>query len=146
MMETNQMTKKILDFQRGAFSSWYSVMAAMQEQAASSMNTVLDQSDWLPEEGRRMVRSWIGACKKGCDEYKGLVEESISGIEKVLVVPAKRTAGAKKTVVKVKATAPAKPKEMAAVAAQTASTPAQKPAIEAKPAVDATDGKAKTSQ
>lgn len=139
MMETNQMTKQILDFQRGAFSSWYSVMTAMQEQAVSSLNTVLDQSNWMPDEGRRMVLTWVSACKKGRDDVKGLVEESFSGLEKVMVKPSNKTKTAKRPTPKAKPEAPAKPKPPAAVVRKAAAPQAQKPVFEEKTTASAGD-------
>lgn len=131
-METNQMTKKILELQKGAFAGWYGVMTAMQDQVVTSMNTVLDQSDWMPDEGRRMVQSWVKACTKGRDDYKGLVEESIDGLAKVLVVKTKKPSGAKKPETKARAASAARPKEPVAATKQTASVESQKSAIEKK--------------
>lgn len=144
-MEANQMTKKIIEFQKGAFSSWYGVMTAMQEQAVSSMNAVIDQSDWIPDEGRRMVRSWVKACKKGREDYKGFVEESISGLEKVLVVKAKKSSSIKKTVPKGKQASAAKPKDTVSAAKQAAPATSRKPIVEEKPAVSI-DEKEKTQK
>jgi hypothetical protein len=97
MMETNQMTKKILDFQKDVISQWYDVMTSMQEQSAASLKTVLAQSSWMPDEGRRLLLNWVDACQKGCDDYKELLSDSLSGIEKVLVIPIDKSAVSKKT-------------------------------------------------
>jgi hypothetical protein len=97
MMETNQMTKEILDFQKDVISQWYDVMTSMQEQSAASLKTVLDLSSWMPDEGRRLLLNWVDACQKGCDDYKELVADSLSGLEKVLVIQSKKTVASKKT-------------------------------------------------
>ena len=131
MMETNQMTKKILEFQKGALTGWYDVMASMQEQAASSIDLVLDQSDWLPIEGRRMMQNWLNACKKGCNDYKELVEESIDELEKVLVIKSRKKTAPKKTATKTKAAAPAKRK--APVTVVKTAEPAAKPVLTPDP-------------
>ncbi len=89
-METNQMTKKILDFQKDVFFQWYDVLTSMQEQATTSLKSVMAQSNWMPDEGRRMLQGWVDACQKGCDDYKELVEDSLSGLEKVLVIPSEK--------------------------------------------------------
>ncbi len=124
-METSQMTKKFLDFQRDALSSWYDAVASMQKQAASSVNLVLDQSDWLPVEGRQMMQNWVKACQKGCDDYKDLVEDSINELEKVLVIKSKKKSAPKKSVAKKKTAITAKRKAHVAVAKTTG--PAAKP-------------------
>ncbi len=125
MMKTYQMTKKFLDFQRDALSSWYDAVASMQKQAASSVNLVLDQSDWLPVEGRQMMRNWVDACQKGCNDYKELVEDSIDELEKVLVIKSKKTAAPKKSTTKTKTAATAKRKAPVTVVKTT--QPAAKP-------------------
>jgi hypothetical protein len=119
MMEPNQMTKKILDFQKDVFSQWYDVLTSMQEQAATSLKSAMAQANWIPDEGRRMLQSWVDACQKGYDDYKELVEDSLSDLEKVLVIrskkaavsnkaPAAKRAGIKRTPRKAKTAATAK--------------------------------------
>jgi hypothetical protein len=125
MMETSQMTKRILDFQKDVFSQWYDVLTCMQEQATTSLQSVMDQSNWMPDEGRRMLQNWVDACQKGCDDYKELVEDSLSGLEKVLVIPSKKAAASNKAPVAKKAAkkrSPRKAKTTAAAKAETAST------------------------
>lgn len=91
------MTKKILDFQKDVFFQWYDVMTSIQEQATTSLKTVMAQSNWMPDEGRRMLQNWVDACQKGCDDYKELVEDSLSGLEKVLVIQSKKAVASQKT-------------------------------------------------
>jgi hypothetical protein len=125
MMETNQMTKKILDFQKDVISQWYDVVTSMQEQAAESLKSVMAQSSWMPDEGRRMVQSWVEACQKGCDDYKELVEDSLSGLEKVLVIPSKKAAAsnnAPAAKISSKKRTPKKAKTTAAAKVEAAST------------------------
>lgn len=109
MMEAKQMTKKLLDFQKGAISQWFDVVTSIQDRTASSLTMALERSPWMPDKGRQMVESWVSACKKGCLDYKELVEGSISGLEKVLIIPATRVS-ASKTPATAKRTSPsAKP-------------------------------------
>lgn len=120
MMETDQITKKILDFQKDVISQWYDVMTSMNEQSAASLKTVLAQSSWMPDEGRRLLLNWVDACQKGCDDYKELLADSLSGFEKVLVIQSKKTAVSKKTPAAKRSTKKAKP--ASAANAGTAST------------------------
>jgi hypothetical protein len=80
----------------------------MQEQSAASLKTVLAQSSWMPDEGRRLLLNWVDACQKGCDDYKELVADSLSGLEKVLVIQSKKTVASKKTPVDKRSTRKAK--------------------------------------
>jgi hypothetical protein len=109
MMEANQITKKLLDFQKGAISQWFDVVTSIQDRTASSLTMAMDQSLWMPDKGRQMVESWVSACKKGCHDYKELVEGSISGLEKVLIIPSTKVEASKKSATK-RTTPSAKPK------------------------------------
>ena len=108
-MEPNQITKQALDYQRGAFSSWYGAMSIIQEQAAVAVNTMLSQASWIPDQGRQVILSWLSACKNECDRCKVYVEENFSGLEKYFVQEKKGVpvAESKKPAPKEKNTAPA---------------------------------------
>ena len=58
MMEAHPITKQVLDFQKGAFSSWYGAMSIIQEQAALTVDTMLNQAIWIPAEGRKAIKNW----------------------------------------------------------------------------------------
>lgn len=105
MMEANQMTKKFLNFQKGAITQWCDVMTSIQDRTASSLTAVLARSLWMPDEGCQMIENWVSACKKGCYDYKELVEDSISGLEDVLFIPSKKVATSKKAAAAKKASA-----------------------------------------
>ena len=114
-MEANPITKQVLDFQKGAFSSWYGAMSILQEQAALTVDTMLNQAIWIPDEGRQAILSWVSAWKNEGDRFKTYVEESFSGLEKRLVLEIKATrAKPEKPVAEAKKAAPAKPKKPAA--------------------------------
>jgi hypothetical protein len=110
MMEANQITKQVLDFQKGVFTSWYDAMSIVQDQAASVVDTMLNQTSWIPDEGRQALSSWVSTCKKERDRFKGYMEEHFSSLEKYVAQEIKST--------------PAKPQKPAAEDIKTA--PAQR--------------------
>jgi hypothetical protein len=94
MMEAYQITKQAFDFQKGAFSSWFDVWSILQDQADLTVDTMLNQASWIPDEGHPVILNWVSVCKNEGDRYKAYVEESFAGLEKYLVqetkaVPAK---------------------------------------------------------
>lgn len=97
MMPYKQIAKQVVDFQKSSFTSWYDAVALMQDQATSAVDTMLDQSTWIPEEGRQAILSWVNVCQQERDRLKTYIDDGFSGIENQL-------AGTKKT-------APAKPKK-----------------------------------
>jgi hypothetical protein len=93
-MEYNQITKQVIDFQKMSFLNWYDTMAMLQDQATSTMNMVLQQNTWWPEEGRKAIQSWVDACQKERGRFKSYVDEGFTGLEK-FVAEEKRTAQTK---------------------------------------------------
>lgn len=95
-METNQMTKQVIDFQKGVFCSWYGAAASMQDQVAMTVDAMLTQTSWIPvpDQWRQDILRWVSTCKKERDRFKGYMEESLSGLEKCLV-PESKAAPAK---------------------------------------------------
>ena len=75
------MAKQMLDANKAAFDSSFKAMVMIQEQAEKMTDTLLEQTSWLPDEGKKMIREWVEACRKGRDDYKRVVDE---GYERVL--------------------------------------------------------------
>ena len=83
-MNTNEITKQALDFQKGVFASWHGAMSILQDQAALAMDTMLDQTVWIPDQGRQVISSWVSSCKNERNRFKVYMDESFSGLEKYL--------------------------------------------------------------
>ena len=89
MMEYNQIAKQAIDFQKTSFKSWYHAVAMVQDQAAAAVDTIMNQTSLVPEEGREAIKSWINACQEERDRFKSYVEEGFSGLEKHLAQESK---------------------------------------------------------
>ncbi len=122
-MNANEITKQVVDFQKGAFSSWYGALSIMQDQADKAIDTMLNQTSWIPEEGRQAISSWVSTCRNERNRFKYYVEESLSGLEKFLA----QEIGA----------APARPQKPAGEEKKAAPAKPQKPAVEEKKAAPA---------
>jgi hypothetical protein len=83
-MNTNEISKQALDFQKGVFASWYGALAILQDQAASAVDTMLNQTSWIPDQGRQVILSWVSACKDERERFKAYMDESFSGLEKYI--------------------------------------------------------------
>jgi hypothetical protein len=90
-LEYNQIAKQAIDFQKISFSSWYNAMAMVQDQAASAVDMMMDQSSLVPKEGREAIKNWVNACQEERDRFKTYVEEGFSGLEKHLAKEIKAT-------------------------------------------------------
>ncbi len=91
-MDTTNIAKQMIAFQKATFNNTFNAMVLLQEQTEATVGSVLKQFDWIPEEGRKAIEDWMGAYKKGREEFKKLID---SNFEKVEAVFSAKT-GAKK--------------------------------------------------
>ena len=73
-METEKFAKQMIDFQKATFDNTFNALVMMQDQTERMFETALEQTAWLPEEGRRAIDEWTTAYKKGRSEFKGIVD------------------------------------------------------------------------
>jgi hypothetical protein len=84
MTTYNEIAKQVIDFQKTSFSSIFDAMATLQDQAVNTVDTVLDQTTWLPDDGRKAYQGWVDACQEERDRFKSYVDDGFSGLEKIL--------------------------------------------------------------
>ena len=85
MMAYNQIAKQAIDFQKSAFINGYNAVAMVQDQAASAVDTMMNQASLVPEAGRQAIKNWVDACQEERNRFKSYVEDSFSGLEKHFV-------------------------------------------------------------
>jgi len=79
-MEYSQMAKQMIDLQKLSFDNWYSAVCLMQDQASS----MLDQTPWMPAEGRQSIQNWINSYQQERDRFKSYVHQSLDELEKYI--------------------------------------------------------------
>lgn len=80
-MENKQLLKQMIQFNKTAFDNGFGAMKIAQEQGEKMLSAFLDQASWLPEEGRKAIKDWLDAYKKGCDEFKSAMDENYKKVE-----------------------------------------------------------------
>ncbi|MDM8525387.1 hypothetical protein QUF80_18630 [Desulfococcaceae bacterium HSG8] len=80
-MDQKKLFKQMIDFQKATFDNSFKAMATLQEQGEKMVSMFLDQSPWLPADGKKAVTEWIEAYKKGRDDFKNTVEDNFSKVE-----------------------------------------------------------------
>ncbi|MDJ0666578.1 MAG: hypothetical protein QNJ61_04850 [Desulfobacterales bacterium] len=83
-MQANKISKQAINFQKMTFENWYKAMTLVQDQAVSTMDKVLDQATWIPEDGRNAIQKMVGAIQDERDRFKSYVDDSFITIEKAL--------------------------------------------------------------
>jgi len=80
-MDHSQMLKQMLKFNKTALDNSFSAMTLVLEQNEKMANTFLDQANWVPEEGRKLIRDWMRSYRKGVDDFKKMTDESFEKVE-----------------------------------------------------------------
>lgn len=80
-MDQKQVFKQMVDFNKGAFNNAFNAMVMVQDQNETLANTMLNQANWMPEEGKKAVHEWVETFKKGREEYKKTVDEAFKKVE-----------------------------------------------------------------
>ncbi len=80
-MEPLKLAKQMIEFNKAAFDNSFNTMVLLQEQTEKMVNAFLEQSPWLPEEGKKILNEWIAAYKKGREEFKKVVNEGYKKVD-----------------------------------------------------------------
>jgi uncharacterized coiled-coil DUF342 family protein len=88
-MEPKDIAKQMIEFNKATFDNTFNAMILLQDQAERMANTILEQSTWLPEEGRKAINEWVKTYKKGREDYKKAIDESFKKVEEFLSPPEK---------------------------------------------------------
>lgn len=70
--------RQMLEFQKATFDNTYATITMFQEQQERLLKMFLDQSPWLPDEGKKLVGDWLYALKKGRQDFKNTVDQSFN--------------------------------------------------------------------
>jgi hypothetical protein len=80
-MEHKQITKQMIQFNKTAFDNSFSAMRMVYEQNEKMVETFLGQAAWMPEEGKKAIKDWMGAYRTGCDDFKKMVDDSYTKVD-----------------------------------------------------------------
>jgi hypothetical protein len=80
-MEPNIMLNQMLAFNKTAYDNSFNAMLMIQEQNAKMVDTFLEQATWMPEEGKKLIRNWVGTYKKGCEDFKKAADENYKKVD-----------------------------------------------------------------
>ena len=81
-MDPKQMTMHMMEFHKMNFDNAFNTMVLMQDQSEKMMRVFLEQSPWMPAEGKKLIDEWLENGKKGRAEFKSMMDagyEKISG-------------------------------------------------------------------
>lgn len=80
-MDQKHLFKQIIEFQKTTFDNSFDALAKLQEHGENIINSSLKQAEWLPEEGKKVIKEWLDAYKKARTEFKNTVDSNFSKVQ-----------------------------------------------------------------
>jgi hypothetical protein len=71
----------MLDFQKTTFDTAFNAAILHQDQTEKMTSSFLDKTPGVPKEARNAIDEWVKAYKKGCDDYKKMIDDSFKKME-----------------------------------------------------------------
>ena len=81
MMDNKQIAKQMIEFNKSAFDNSFKAMTMVYEQNEKMLEAFLGQASWLPEDGRKALKEWMESYKKGCQDFKKIVDDNYEKVE-----------------------------------------------------------------
>jgi len=81
MMDSQQITRQMLQLNKMAFDNTLNSMIAMQEQLEKMIEMYLKQLPMIPAEGKKVIEDWMNTYKKGRADFKVAIEENYKKAE-----------------------------------------------------------------
>jgi hypothetical protein len=81
-MEYTQLARQVVDFQKHAFENWYKACCDVQDQTHSSVNSLLNQSQWMPKS--QGMDGWIKVLDDERKRFKHYVDSYFNGLDQLL--------------------------------------------------------------
>ncbi|MCP3890778.1 MAG: hypothetical protein GY702_18190 [Desulfobulbaceae bacterium] len=83
-METTQMAKQTLSFQKTIFTNSFNAMVLAQDQTEKMMNSYIEQLPWATDESKKSLATPVEMTKKARDDFKKAVDEGYAKFEEML--------------------------------------------------------------
>lgn len=83
-MDTTQMAKQTLGFQKTIFTNSFNAMILAQDQTEKMFSSYIEKLPWVNEENKKSMEASIEMGKKARDDFKKAVEEGYAKFEEML--------------------------------------------------------------
>lgn len=84
-MDPKMIAKQIIEIDKAAFDGTFNAISSLQVHSEKMINLFLERANFLPPEGKRMMREWTDAYEKSKNEFKKSVDDSFETMEHFLV-------------------------------------------------------------
>ncbi|MFW2365053.1 MAG: hypothetical protein ACN4GW_01445 [Desulforhopalus sp.] len=84
-MDTTQMAKQTLEFQRTIFNNSFNAMVLAQDQTEKMLTSYIEKLPWTTEENKKSLDASVEMGKKARENFKKTVDEGYAKFEEMLV-------------------------------------------------------------
>lgn len=81
MMDSENLFKQMIDFQKTAFNSSFNTMTMVHTRMEKIMDMLMDQLLWGHEKWQSFVADWNKACHKSTEALKKTADENFAKAE-----------------------------------------------------------------
>ena len=83
-METPQIAKQMIGFQKTVFDNSFNALTTVQDQTETMVNNFVNQFPWVTEDGKKQMKESSDYIKKARDDFKKAVDDGYAQFEKLL--------------------------------------------------------------
>ena len=83
-MDTTQLAKQTLSFQKTIFDNSFNAMVLVQDQTEKMVNSYIENLPWVNEESKKSLETSVEMGKKARDDFKKAVDDSYAKFEEML--------------------------------------------------------------
>jgi len=83
-MDTTQMAKQTLGFQKTIFENSFNAMILVQDQTEKMLNSYIENLPWVTEEAKKSLETSVEMGKKARDDFRNAVNDSYDKFEEML--------------------------------------------------------------
>jgi hypothetical protein len=85
-MDQKQIIKEMVEFNQSAFDNAFDAIVTIQDQTEQIAGKMMDQADWLPAEGRKVIDNWVDVYKTSRTNFKVQIDNNYKQIEKLFAI------------------------------------------------------------
>jgi hypothetical protein len=85
-MDQKQIIKQMVEFNQSAFDNAFDAIVTIQDQTEQIAGKMMDQADWMPAEGRKVIDNWVDVFKTSRTNFKVQVDANYKQIEKLFTI------------------------------------------------------------
>jgi len=86
-MDTHQMVKQMLGFNKTVFVNTLNAIVMIEEQNQRRVKRLMEHAACFPEEGKQVIKEWMEASKLDREHFHRVLEEGFKQVEEFFDTP-----------------------------------------------------------